>query len=94
MPGQKLTPKIPDARARTSVPTFYIRESPLLGKNPKMTYWEPTLLKMAPLLSTPKQFESASPLLSESFNTTLESLTLSLLLISQDYFKDKPGHEP
>ena len=28
MPGQKLTPKIPNARARTSVPTFYIRESP------------------------------------------------------------------
>ena len=26
MPGQKLTPKIPNARARTSVPTF-IRES-------------------------------------------------------------------
>ena len=27
MPGQKLTPKIPNARARTSVPTF-VRESP------------------------------------------------------------------
>ena len=52
MPGQKLTPKIPNALACTSVPTFYIRESPL-GKNPEMTYWEPTLLKMA----TPKQFE-------------------------------------
>ena len=73
MPGQKLTPKIPNARARTSVPTFYMRESPSPppppGKNPKMTYWEPTLLKMAPLLSTPKQVESATPLLSESLNT-------------------------
>ena len=28
MPGQKLTPEIPNAQARTSVPTF-IRESPL-----------------------------------------------------------------
>ena len=28
MPGQKLTPKIPNAPARTSVPTFYIREWP------------------------------------------------------------------
>ena len=45
------------------------RPHPPLGKNPKMTYWEPTLLKMAPLLSTPKQFESATPLLSESLNT-------------------------
>ena len=27
MPGQKLTPEIPNAQARTSVPTF-IRESP------------------------------------------------------------------
>ena len=68
MPGQKLTPKIPNARARTSVPTFYIRELPT-RQNPKMTYWEPTLLKMAPLLATPKQFESATPLLSESLNT-------------------------
>ena len=42
---------------------------PPLGKNPKMTYWEPTFLKMAPLLSTPKQFQSATPLLSESLNT-------------------------
>ena len=68
MPGQKLTPKIPNALARISVSTFYIGESPL-GENLKMTYWEPTLLKMAPLLSTPKQFESATPLLSESLNT-------------------------
>ena len=43
----------------------FILGSPPLGKNPKMTYWEPTLLKMA----TPKQFESATPLLSESLNT-------------------------
>ena len=28
MPGQKLTPKIANARARTSVPNFYIKESP------------------------------------------------------------------
>ena len=28
MPGQKLTPKIPNAQARTSVPTFYVRDSP------------------------------------------------------------------
>ena len=47
----------------------FILGSRPLGKNPKMTYWEPTLLKMAPLLSTPKQFESATPLISESLNT-------------------------
>ena len=35
MPGQKLTPKIPNALARTSVPTFYIRESPPPRQKPK-----------------------------------------------------------
>ena len=47
----------------------FILGSPPLSKNPKMTYWEPTLLKTAPSLSTPKRFESATPLLSESLNT-------------------------
>ena len=28
MPGQKLTPKIANARAHASVPNFYIKESP------------------------------------------------------------------
>ena len=32
MPGQKLTPEIPDAQACTSVPTF-IRSRPLLSRS-------------------------------------------------------------